>query len=109
MARRVLWIVLGTLCLTHPACGGKSPAEPTAPDPVDYRSEFRSTLQALADQSADPLLRLHFNSIQQVIAAGDHGWSTDDQAIKELWTAFTSGSLLHSPRLRESYLDRSRR
>jgi predicted esterase len=108
MARRVLGIVLGTLCLAHAGCGGKSPAGPTALDAVDYRSELRSTLQALADQSADPLLRLHFNSIQQVIAAGDHGWSTDDQAIKELWTAFTSGSLLHSPRLRESYLDRSR-
>lgn len=108
MGRRVLWIVLGTLCLTHAGCGGKSPAEPTAPDPVDYRSELRSTLQTLADQSADPLLRLHFNSIQQVIAAGDHGWSADDQAIKELWAAFTSSSLLHSPRLRESYFDRSR-
>jgi hypothetical protein len=68
MGRRVLWIVLGTLCLTHVGCGGKSPAEPTAQDPVDYRSELRSTLQNLADQSADPLLRLHLNSIQQVIA-----------------------------------------
>lgn len=108
MRQRVLWAVLGTLCLAHPGCGGSLPAEPTAQDPVDYRSELRSTLQVLAGQSGDPLLRLHFNSVLQVVAAGDHGGSADDQGIKELWTAFTSGSLLHSPRLRESYLDRSR-
>ena len=108
MGRRVLGIVLGTLCLTHAGCGGKSPAEPTAQDPVDYRSELRSALQGLADQSSDPLLRLHFNSVLQVLTAGDRQSIADDQAIKELWAAFTSTSLLHSPRLRESYLDRSR-
>ena len=108
MRNPVLGIVLGTLCLTHAGCGGTSPAEPTAQDPVDNRAELRSTLQTLADQSADPLLRLHFNSIRQVVEAGDRRSAADDQAIKELWAAFTSASLLHSPRLRESYLDRSR-
>jgi len=108
MGSRVLGIVLGTLCLTQAGCGGKSPVEPTAQDAVDYRSELRSTLQALADPSADPLLRLHFNSVLQVLAAGDRQSVADDEAIKELWVAFTSTSLLHSPRLRESYLDRSR-
>ena len=74
MRNPVLWAVLGTLCLTHAGCGGKSPAEPTAQDRVDNRPELRSTLQALADQSADPLLRLHFNSIRQVVEAGDRRW-----------------------------------
>jgi predicted esterase len=108
MRNPVIWIVLGALGLTQAGCGGKSPAEPTAQDPVDNRPELRSTLQTLAEQSADPLLRLHFNSIQQVIAAGDRQSVADDQAIKELWAAFASTSLVHSPRLRESYLDRSR-
>lgn len=105
---RVLRAVLGILCLAHAGCGGRSPAEPTAGEPVDYRAELRSALQALADQAPDPLLRLHFNSILQVVAAGDRGWSADDQGITELWTAFTQASTPHSPRLRASYLDRSR-
>jgi hypothetical protein len=109
MGTRVLGgAVLGVLCLAHGGCGGSSPAEPTGGEPVDYRSELRSTLQALSDQAPDPLLRLHFNSILQVVAAGDRGWSADDQGIKDLWTAFTQASTPHSPRLRESYLDRSR-
>ena len=108
MRRAVGWAVLGTLCLVHAGCGGHSPADPTQDDLIDYRADLRSTLQTLSDQSSDPLLRLHFNSILQVVAAGDRGWSADDQGIKELWTAFTSASAPHSPRLRESYLDRSR-
>ena len=108
MTQRVLWAVLGTLCLAHPGCGGNSPVAPTPEDPIDYRAGLRSALRTLSDQSGDPLLRLHFNSILQVVAAGDRGWSADDQGIKDLWTAFTSPSTPHSPRLRESYLDRSR-
>jgi pimeloyl-ACP methyl ester carboxylesterase len=78
-------------------------------DETDYRAELRATLQTLADQSDDaPLFRLHFNSILQVIAAGDHRWTTDDQGLRSLWASFTDVSTPHSPRLRESYLDRSR-
>jgi predicted esterase len=108
MRSPVLRVVLGTLCLALAGCGGKSPTEPTPEEPVDYRAGLRSTLQTLSDQSSDPFLRLHFNSILQVVDAGDRRSVADDQGIKELWTAFTSTSLLHSPRLRESYLDRSR-
>jgi predicted esterase len=108
MRHRLLWAVLGTLCLAHPGCGGNSPADPTPEEPIDYRAGLRSALVTLSDQSGDPLLRLHFNSILQVVAAGDHGWSADDQGIKDLWTAFTDSSTPHNSRLRESYLDRSR-
>jgi hypothetical protein len=104
----VLRVVLGTLCLVDAGCGASSPADPTRDEPVDYRADLRSTLQTLADQSSDPFLRLHFNSVLQVFAAGDRQSVADDQAIKQLWAAFTSTSILHSPRLRESYLERSR-
>ena len=108
MVSRVLRVVLGTLCLVAAGCGASSPADPTLDEPVDYRADLRSTLQTLADQSSDPFLRLHFNSVLQVFAAGDRQSVADDQAIKQLWAAFTSTSILHSPRLRESYLERSR-
>jgi predicted esterase len=91
----------------YSGCGGNSPANPTE-EPIDHRAGLRSALVTLRDQADDPLLRLHFNSVLQVVAAGDHGRSADDQGIKELWTAFTDASTPHSPRLRESYLDRSR-
>ena len=109
MRNRVLRAVLGLLCLAHAGCGGgSSPAEPTREEPIEYRAGLRSALQTLSDQSGDPLLRLHFNSILQVVAVGDRGWSADDQGIKDLWAAFTDAATPHSPRLRESYLDRSR-
>jgi predicted esterase len=108
MRHRVLQAALGTICLVHAGCGGNSPTDATREEPVDYRAGLRSALVTLLDESSDPVLRLHFNSILQVVAAGDHGWSADDQGIKELWTAFTDPSTPHSPRLRESYLDRSR-
>jgi predicted esterase len=100
--------VLGTLCLAHAACGGSSPADPTRDEPIDYRAELRSTLQALAEQAGDPLFRRHFDSIVQVVEAGDRRTAADEQGIRDLWSAFTEASTPHSPRLRESYLDRSR-
>jgi hypothetical protein len=75
---------------------------------VDYRAELRPALSALADQATDPYLKRHFASIQQVVDAGDRHSAADDQGIKDLWSAFTDASIAHSPRLRESYLDRSR-
>jgi hypothetical protein len=110
MHRSALSVVLGASCLAHAAgCGGHSPVDPTPVEQTDYRAELRATLQTLADQSGDaPLLRLHFNSILQVIAAGDHRSSVDDQGLRSLWASFTSVSTPHSPQLRESYLDRSR-
>jgi hypothetical protein len=108
MRHRVLWVVLATVCLAHVGCGEDSPANPTPAEQTDYRTLLRYNLQALAQESADPLFRLHFNSILQVMAAGDSGSSADDQAVRALWTAFTDSATPHSPRLRESYLDRSR-
>ena len=107
MSHRTLGAALGIFCLFHAACGGDSPTDPTQ-DPVDYRAGLRSTLRTLSDEANDPLLRLHFGSILQVFEAGDRRSAADEQAIKELWAAFTSPSTPHSPRLRESYLDRSR-
>jgi predicted esterase len=108
MRHRLLWTVLATLGLALAGCGGSSPASPTPEEPIDYRAGLRTALATLSDASGDPLLRLHFNSILQVVEAGDHRSSADDQGLKELWTAFTGTSTPHSPRLRESYLDRSR-
>jgi hypothetical protein len=104
----VLRAFLGALCLASVACGGSSPDEPTPGEPIDYRAELRSTLQTLADQAGDPLLRLHFNSVLQVVEAADRRTTADEQGIRELWAAFTDPSIPHSPRLRESYRDRSR-
>jgi len=107
MRRGVPWAVLGILCLVHARCGGNSPAEPTQDERIDYRAGLRSTLQTLSDQSGDALLRLHFQSILQVVEAGGQS-SADSQGLKEIFAAFTNTSTPHSPRLRESYLDRSR-
>jgi hypothetical protein len=106
MRLRVFRAVLGVLSLVGAGCGGNSPTEPE--EPIDYRAGLESALQALAEQAADPFLRRHFTSILQVVQAGDRRWPADDQGIQELHSAFTQASLPHSPRLRESYLDRSR-
>jgi predicted esterase len=89
-------------------CGEDPPAGLTQAEQTDYRAGLRSALQTLSDQATDPLFRLHFNSILQVVEAGDHRSSADDQGIRTLWAAFTNVSTPHSPRLRESYLDRAR-
>jgi predicted esterase len=108
MRHQLLWVLLGAICLAPAGCGGDSSAGPPQVDQPDYRAELRSALQTLSDQSGDPLFRLHFNSIIQVLQTGDHGSSADDQGVRYLWTAFTDASTPRSPLLRESYLDRSR-
>ncbi|HXY41358.1 MAG TPA: alpha/beta hydrolase-fold protein [Vicinamibacteria bacterium] len=106
MRHRLLWATMGLVGLAHGGCGGNAPAQPS--QQTDYRAELGATLRTLSDEATDPLLRLHFNSIVQVIAAGDHRYPADDQSIQSMWESFTSSSTPHSPRLRESYLDRSR-
>jgi len=108
MSHRVLAAVLGVVSLAGAGCGGESPAQPAPVQQTDDRASLRSALQALSDESGDPLLRLHFNSILQVIEAGDHRSVQDSASISSLWAAFRDASTPHSPRLRESYLDRSR-
>lgn len=104
MGHRVLRLVLGAACLAQFGCGEESPASPT----IDHRAELRSALQTLAGESGDEFLRRHFDSLLQVLEAGDRGTSGDEQAIRALWAAFTDVSTPHSPRRRESYLERSR-
>lgn len=108
MNHRVLGVVFGIVALAHAGCVGEQPGEPTPEEPADHRADLRSTLQALSDESGDPLLGLHFRSIIQVVEAGDRRLPEDTENIKALWEAFSDGSSPHSPRLRESYLDRSR-
>ncbi len=104
MRHQIFAAAVGTVCLAAIGCG-ENPADSGA----DYRAELRTTLQTLADESADaPLFQLHFNSILQVIEAGDRHTGADDQGLRSLWTSFTDASTPHSPRLRGSYLDRSR-
>jgi dienelactone hydrolase len=104
--RRALGAILGIACLAGAGCGGESPSDPNEAD--DHRAALRSALLALSDGSTDPLLRLHFRSVQQVVEAGDRHSTADDEAVGRLWTAFKDGSLPHSPTLTSSYLDRSR-
>jgi pimeloyl-ACP methyl ester carboxylesterase len=106
--RALAGAVLGLATLLAGGCGGKTPTESTPSPVVDRRPELRAALQALVDQSTDPYLRLHYQSILMVMEAGDHHYNQDDEAIASLWSAFTDTSTPHSPRLRESYLDRSR-
>lgn len=108
MPRPLARALFAVVCLAGAGCGS-SPTAPLPPvDATDYRGELRSALQGLAAQTDDPLLRLHYNSVLQVLAAGDRGVAADDQAVKELWTSFTVASTPHSPRLHASYLDRRR-
>jgi pimeloyl-ACP methyl ester carboxylesterase len=103
---RVLGVVFGIVSLAHAGCGGVAPGEPT-PREVDNRESLRSALQTLSDESGDALLRLHFRSVLQVIEAGDRRSPEDSANITALWDAFKDASTPRSPRLRESYLDRS--
>ena len=108
MNRPVLAAVLGIVCLAHAGCGGEQPAGPTPEEQTDRRASLRTVLQSLSDASADALFRLHFRAVSQVVDAGDRGWRQDGENIESLWRAFSDASMPHSPRLRESYLDRSR-
>ena len=108
MSQRVFGVILGFVSLALVGCGGQSPAASTPSPTEDHRAELRSTLQALSDQSSDPFLRRHFSSIVGVIEAGDHHYPQDNESIERLWTVFKDASTPHSPRLGESYLDRSR-
>jgi fermentation-respiration switch protein FrsA (DUF1100 family) len=119
MSHRALCAVFGVVSLVHAGCGGGSlpsqstPVATPAPTPTpgeqaDHRADLRSALQALSDESREALLGLHFRSIIQVVEAGDRRVPEDSVNITTLWNAFTNASAPHSPRLSESYLDRSR-
>jgi hypothetical protein len=100
-------VFFGIVLLAEVGCGGDG-TEPSSVDQVDYRAALRSELQGLSETSGDALLRRHFQSIIQVIDAGDLGLPPHTESIGQLWAAFDDTSDPHSPRLRESYLSRSR-
>jgi predicted esterase len=104
---RVFGVVLGFAVLPLAGCG-EQPAEPTPVEQADHRADLRAALQTLSEESGDPLFRLHFKSIIEVIDAGDRHLPADTANINELWEAFQDVSASNSPRLRESYLNRSR-
>lgn len=106
MRHRLPAVILGLACLAGAGCGGSSPTASNEAD--DHRAALRTTLQALSDAASDPLLRLHFRSIAQVLEAGDRHSTRDGDAIERMWTVFQDPSAPHSPRLAASYLDRSR-
>jgi hypothetical protein len=108
MRHRAFGVILAIVSLTDAGCGGPSPTEPVPAETEDHRASLRSTLQALSDESAEPILRLHFESIIHVVEAGDRRSTQDDESIERLWTSFNDPSTPHSPRFHESYLDRSR-
>jgi fermentation-respiration switch protein FrsA (DUF1100 family) len=119
MSHRILRAVFGLAFLAQAGCGGGSlPSQSTtvptpAPTPTpgeqaDHRADLRSALLELSDGSREPLLGLHFRSVIQVVEAGDRRVPQDSVNITTLWSAFTDASVPHSPRLPESYLDRSR-
>jgi predicted esterase len=100
--------ILGLLCLPFGGCGGPSPTAPTPGPSEDHRASLRSALQALADESTDSLVRLHFRSLIQVIESGDRHTTADSEIVERLWTVFKDASTPESPRLTSSYLARSR-
>jgi predicted esterase len=111
MSHRVYGVIVGVALSALAGCG-EQPVEPPAssPPPVeqaDHRASLRDALQALSQESGDPLLRLHFRSIIEVIDAGDRRLPSDTENISELWQAFEDASAPNSPRRRESYLNRS--
>jgi hypothetical protein len=119
MIRRLLGLAFVIACLPHAGCGGTPPGAPTpppaatptptpAPASDDHRAELRGALEALSEESSEAFFRLHFRSLLQVIEAGDRRSTGDTESINALWQAFGNAATPHSPRLRESYLDRSR-
>jgi predicted esterase len=107
MSHRVLGVVFALVLLTHVGCGGQ-PGEPSPGEQADHRTDLRAALQALSEGSSDPLLRLHFRSIIDVIEAGDRRLPADTDNINKLWEAFQNVSAGDNPKLRESYLNRSK-
>jgi predicted esterase len=102
MNHQVLGVVCGIVVLAR-AGYGEQPGER-----ADHRASLRGALQTLSNESGDPLFRLHFRSIIEVIEASDRRSSRDTKDIKKLWETFRDVSAPNSPTLRESYLNRSR-
>ncbi len=107
MNQRSLGVIAGlVLSLTIAGCG-EQPSDPTAIQQADHRASLRAALQTLSDDSSDALFRLHFKSIIAVVDAGDRGSAQDTQNLDRLWQVLQDSTAVNSPRLRESYLNRS--
>jgi hypothetical protein len=107
MSHRIVGAVFGIVSLAHAGYGRERSSEPPPQQP-DARASLRTALQELSDGAGDALFGLHFRSVIQVIEAADRRSSEDDKSIRALWNAFSDATAPHSPRLRKSYLDRSR-
>jgi predicted esterase len=101
MSHRVYGVIVGVALLAPAGCGAQRNLG------AEHRTSLRGTLQTLSEEAGDPLFRLHFRSIIEVIEAGDRGSSRDARNINKLWKAFENVSGPGSPRLRESYLKRA--
>jgi predicted esterase len=99
MSHRVPGLAFGLVLLPLATCGGQR---------ADYRASLRGALQTLSDESGDRLFRRHFRSIIEVLEAGDRRSSRDTKRVNQLWKTFEDVSGTGSPRLRESYLNRSK-
>ena len=94
----LLRVVLGTFAWSHAGCGGSSPAEPTrrragrlpcgSPIRPSRRSRTSRPIRC-CDSTSTPSCRSS--------RPGTAARSADDQAIKELWAAFTSTSTAPQP------------
>jgi len=95
------------LALALAGGGGCSPS-PRERRAGEDRKSLRSTLGALADAAADPLVKLHFRSMIQVIDSGDRGSTRDTEFIASISAAFKDSKAPFSPRREASYIERSR-
>jgi len=92
------------LLLASGAAGQDLPAAPA----IDYSLALQHTLEQLAAESEVDLLRLHWQSIAQVVRTADPESPRDMANLQRLYEAFLDTSDPDSPLRAESYLDRRR-
>jgi len=107
MQYRILGVAFGIVLMMQAGCADQI-SDPRSAEPADYRASLRDALQSLRDEADDPLFRLHFESILDVVEAGDRGRRADTENINELWETFEDVSAPEGPRMRAPYLNRSR-
>ena len=70
-------MIVGALTLAFAGCDSDSPSQRARS--AEDRASLRSTLEALAEKEADPLVQFHFRSMLQVIAS--ETWLDLGQAV----------------------------
>jgi predicted esterase len=107
MRRRTSTAALALSALLPLASGAAGQGLPPAPA-IDYSLELQHTLEQLAAESDVDLLRLHWESIAQVVRTADPESPRDAANLQRLYEAFLDTSDADSPLRVESYLDRRR-